>query len=36
MTRDQLLARAKSMNVQTRSNMTKDEIIDALSTPMGH
>lgn len=31
MTREQLLERAKSMNVQTRANMSKNEIIDALS-----
>lgn len=31
MTREQLFERAKSMNVQTRANMSKNEIIDALS-----
>ncbi len=31
MTREQLLERAKSMNVQTRANMSKNEIIDALN-----
>jgi len=31
MTRDQLMERAKSMNVQTRANMSKNELIDALS-----
>lgn len=31
MTREQLLERAKSMNVQTRANMSKNELIDALS-----
>lgn len=36
MTREQLLERAKSMNVQTRANMTKNELIDAISAPMGH
>ena len=36
MTRDQLLERAKSMNLQTRANMTKTELIDAINTPMGH
>lgn len=32
MTREQLLERAKSLNVQTRTNMSKNEIIEALST----
>jgi hypothetical protein len=31
MTREQLMERAKSMNVQTRANMSKTELIDALS-----
>lgn len=31
MTREQLIERAKSMNVQTRANMSKNELIDALS-----
>ena len=31
MTREQLFERAKSMNVQTRANMSKNEIIDALN-----
>lgn len=31
MTREQLIERAKSMNVQTRANMSKTELIDALS-----
>lgn len=31
MTREQLLERAKSMNVQTRANMSKNELIDALN-----
>lgn len=31
MTREQLMERAKSMNVQTRANMSKNELIDALS-----
>jgi ElaB/YqjD/DUF883 family membrane-anchored ribosome-binding protein len=31
MTREQLFERAKSMNVQTRTNMSKNEIIDALN-----
>jgi ElaB/YqjD/DUF883 family membrane-anchored ribosome-binding protein len=31
MTREQLFERAKSMNVQTRTNMSKNEIIEALS-----
>lgn len=31
MTREQLMERAKSMNVQTRANMSKSELIDALS-----
>ena len=32
MTREQLLERAKSMNVTTRANMSKNEIIEALQT----
>jgi hypothetical protein len=32
MTRDQLLERAKSMNVQTRANMSKQELIDAMGS----
>lgn len=35
MTREQLVERAKSMNVQTRANMTKNELIDALSSSQG-
>jgi hypothetical protein len=31
MTREQLLERAKSMNLQTRANMSKNELIDALN-----
>ncbi len=36
MTREQLLERAKSMNLQTRANMTKTELIDVLNAPMSH
>jgi len=36
MTREQLLERAKSMNLQTRANMTKSELIDAINAPMSH
>jgi hypothetical protein len=36
MTREQLHERAKSMNLQTRANMTKTELIDAINAPMGH
>jgi uncharacterized protein YjbJ (UPF0337 family) len=32
MSRDQLLERAKSMNLQTRANMTKQELIDAMGS----
>jgi hypothetical protein len=35
MTREQLVERAKSMNVQTRANMTKNELIEALSSSPG-
>jgi hypothetical protein len=36
MTRDQLLEQAKARSVQTRPNMTKAELIEALNAPMGH
>jgi uncharacterized membrane protein len=32
MTRDQLLERARTMNVQTRANMSKQELIDAMGS----
>jgi hypothetical protein len=32
MSREQLLERAKSMNIPTRANMTKNELVDALGS----